>query len=175
MSEALFDPVPVPVLGGAAFAFSFAEDPNDPEVQTALRALLDPGSQLLTEAARHVRDYCEDILSRHAELYPEFEPPMKLEESTDIWSHVQFGEEITVTRRADGDAEDGIYFSIECNCDWEPEHGLQLVIRDGTRVTKVGGYDGHLTNADAHAEPAYAGIVYVTIQMSRERLASRRR
>jgi len=37
-----------------------------------------------------------------------------------------------------------VYFSIEGNCDWEEEHGLQLVFRDGTEVTKVGQYDGHL-------------------------------
>jgi len=28
----------------------------------------------------------------------------------------------------------------------EDEHGLQVVLRDGARVTKVGPYDGHLTN-----------------------------
>ena len=66
--------------------------------------------------------------------------------------------------RDDGDSEDGIYFSLECNCDWEPEHGLQLILRDGTRITKVGGYDGHLTNADAFGDPAKVGVVYVSME-----------
>lgn len=58
---------------------------------------------------------------------------------------------------------DGIYFSLECNCDGEPEHGLQLVIRDGLTVSKVGSFDGHLTNADAYGDRSLAGIVYVPI------------
>jgi hypothetical protein len=37
-----------------------------------------------------------------------------------------------------------VYVSVECECDWEPEHGLQIVFRDGATVTKVGPYDGHV-------------------------------
>jgi hypothetical protein len=39
-----------------------------------------------------------------------------------------------------------------CGCDWEEEHGLQIVLRNGVRVNKVDGYDGHLTNSDAFAD-----------------------
>jgi hypothetical protein len=44
--------------------------------------------------------------------------------------------------------------------DWEPEHGLQIVFRDGRAVTKVGPYGGHLTNSAAHADDTLDGIVY---------------
>ncbi len=54
-----------------------------------------------------------------------------------------------VTRRPYGDK--GIYISVECGCDWEEEHGLQLVLKNGLKVNKLGGYDGHLTNSDAFA------------------------
>jgi hypothetical protein len=63
-----------------------------------------------------------------------------------------------VSRRAYGDK--GVYVSIECNCDWEPEHGLQIVLKNGSEVTKVGPYDGHLTNSDAYADSTLEGVVY---------------
>lgn len=47
------------------------------------------------------------------------------------------------------------------NCAWEPEHGLQLVLREGRSITKLGPYDGHLTHSDAFARADFAGIVYV--------------
>ena len=53
---------------------------------------------------------------------------------------------------------------IECGCDWEPEHGLELVLEDGARVTKVGPYDGHLTNAAAYADPTLESVVYVGLR-----------
>jgi len=34
-----------------------------------------------------------------------------------------------ITRRAYGDK--GIYVSLECGCDWEHEHGLQIVFKNG--------------------------------------------
>lgn len=78
----------------------------------------------------------------------------------DVWRHVTFGGEIIVRVRADGDSEDGVYLSIECECDWEPEHGLMLVYRDGPTIAKVGPYDGHVTQADAYANPDLVGVVY---------------
>ena len=48
----------------------------------------------------------------------------------------------------------------EANCDWEEEHGLMLVWRNGTTLTKVGGYDGHLTNVNAYANKKMINVVY---------------
>jgi hypothetical protein len=63
-----------------------------------------------------------------------------------------------VARRAYGDK--GIYVSVECGCDWEVEHGLQLVFKNGLKVNKLGGYDGHLTNSDAFADESLEDVVY---------------
>lgn len=40
-----------------------------------------------------------------------------------------------------------------CNCDWEYEHGLQFVFRQGRVLTRVSAEDGHLTEADAYDKP----------------------
>jgi hypothetical protein len=76
----------------------------------------------------------------------------------EVWKHIQLGRELMVCRRNCGDK--GVYISIECECDWEPEHGLQVVLKHGAKVTKVGPYDGHLTNADAAAKPDLENVIY---------------
>jgi hypothetical protein len=73
----------------------------------------------------------------------------------DVWNHVQFGDALTVGRRDD----DGfVYISLESDCDWKPEHGLQMVFVNGRRVNKVGPYDGHFTNADAYGDANSLGV-----------------
>jgi hypothetical protein len=63
-----------------------------------------------------------------------------------------------VTRRAYGDR--GIYISLECECEWEEEHGLQIVFKNGLRVNKVGPYDGHVTHSDAYADKSLEDVIY---------------
>ena len=41
--------------------------------------------------------------------------------------------------------------------------------RDGRAVTKVGPFDGHLTNADAYADSSLVGVIYVPLPPPRRR------
>lgn len=75
----------------------------------------------------------------------------------DIWQHVTPG---TVFVKLDERHPDHVYVVMEAQCAWEGEHGLMMVWEDGARLTKVGGYDGHVTNETAYARPDYEGIVY---------------
>ncbi|RYG32313.1 MAG: hypothetical protein EON93_11455 [Burkholderiales bacterium] len=68
-------------------------------------------------------------------------------ESEDIWKYVQPGS-IVVEER-----DDRAWVCFECNCDWEVEHGLLLVLMDGVRWVKVSAYDGHVTDGHAYAKP----------------------
>ncbi|MBB6499247.1 DUF6985 domain-containing protein [Pedobacter cryoconitis] len=68
----------------------------------------------------------------------------------EIWKFVQ-PTEIYVTRRLYED--ENIYIQVACSCDWEQEHGLQLVFRQGKKLTRISGQDGHLTDADAYGKP----------------------
>ena len=43
---------------------------------------------------------------------------------------------------------------------WEPEHGLNIVFRDGRTVTRVGPYEGHLTNSSAYGRDDLDDVVY---------------
>lgn len=88
-------------------------------------------------------------------------PDLSIANAPDVWQHVDFGESIHVHReRGDKYVEAGVYLSVECSCEWEQEHGLQLVSREGIEVVKVGAYDGHLTHAHAFGDPRLVGVVY---------------
>jgi hypothetical protein len=145
-----------------AVASNFEERPHDPDVQAAMARLLDPESKLLGALEPFVIAYCKDVLANYP---PEWSrPEVELDGSGDIWQYVSFGDTFIVTREVDGPYfEAGIYFDMECNCEWEVEHGLQFVIRGGDVVVKVGPYDGHPTNAHAYADETLRGVVYVPI------------
>jgi hypothetical protein len=164
------EPKPVRFLGGRACRFIFDDYGSDEaellDIRRAVQNALDVGPEVLATAEPYVVQYCEEMLVRYPD---EFRPKVHLAKPSDVWSYVRFGSELHVSRRTDGDAEDGVYVSIECNCDWEREHGMQLVLRDGRAVSKVSPYDGHLTNADAFADPKLVGVIYVPMPPLRRR------
>lgn len=75
---------------------------------------------------------------------------LNIDKQDQIWDFVH-PNDIYVSRRPYNDKD--IYVQISCNCDWEEEHGLQLVFRQGRQITRVSGIDGHLTEADAYDKP----------------------
>lgn len=64
---------------------------------------------------------------------------------SDIWDHVQ-----PRFVSLDADENGTIYVNIEAECDWEIEHGLQLVLQNGDRSVRVSSYSGHLTDGRAY-------------------------
>jgi hypothetical protein len=151
------EPLPIGALGGhhcRVFLEGYEEDPNKDDFHAAIANLLSSERDLLGEAAPYVFRYYEDMNSEFDEDDAEYVDA----DLQDIWKHVQLGREPHVSRRSYGDR--GVYVSLECNCDWEPEHGLQLVFKEGRVVVKVGPYDGHLSNADAYDDASLEGVVY---------------
>ena len=74
----------------------------------------------------------------------------KITDKNEIWNFIN-PTELFITRRHRRDND--IYLSIDCECDWEQEHGLQLVFRQGKKLTRISSIDGHLTEADAYDKP----------------------
>ena len=155
-------PKPVPVLGGTTCRFAvdgYDDDAAQQDFHAAIRNFLALDRSELEAAASSIYAYYRDIMddvqaAGDDEWYVEIDGPQC------VLDHVRLGNEPTVSRDHRGDQH--VYISIECECDWEPEHGLQIVFRDGARVTKVGPYGGHLTNAAAYADDRLDGIVYRT-------------
>lgn len=153
-SEAL----PARVLGGRRCRIvlvGYGEDENPQEFRTAASNFLTTGPSALWDAEEEVYRYYRDCTEYWD---PEFDHYPRIDDAHDVWEHVQFGCEALVMRRACGDR--GVYVSLECDCDWEEEHGLQIVFKDGLKVNKVGAYDGHCTNADAYGDEGLEGVIY---------------
>lgn len=130
--------VPVPVLGGSEceFVVQGYEDHPDPEAyHEVIQTFLALGPSALTDAAPAVYDY----YLRTRELLGD-ELDVEIAGPQDVFQYVDLGDEPEVLCDETG----RVFVSLECNCDWEPEHGLQLVFRDGAAITKVGPYDGQL-------------------------------
>jgi hypothetical protein len=75
------------------------------------------------------------------------EPLRQVKDQNEIWNFI-YPSRICVSRRPY--KEQDIYIMIDCECDWEQEHGLQLVFRQGKQLTRISEQDGHLTEADAY-------------------------
>lgn len=69
-----------------------------------------------------------------------------IKNTNDVWNYVK-AEEIYISRRTQRDND--IYIQLVCNCDWETKQGLQLVYKQGKKLTRISVNDGYLTDADA--------------------------
>jgi hypothetical protein len=152
------EPIPVPVLGNKLCRFvleGYPEDQNKEEFHAAISSFLSVDDSTLKAAASPVFQYYKDC---NAHWKPGDEQFLSITSQDGVWAHVRLGDEPMVSRRAHGDK--GVYISLECGCDWEEEHGLQIVFKNGSKVSKVGPYDGHLTNSDAYADDSLEDVIY---------------
>jgi hypothetical protein len=159
------EPMPIRFLGNHYCKFvleDYSADPNPKEIRTSIGNVLSIDESVLTDAQHYVYEYYEDMAALFkTQGWP---LPPKIRSAADVWKHVRFGDSLYVETLRKGGAEDGVYVSLECACDWEKEHGLQIVLRDGLTVTKIGPFDGHLTNARALADPSLVGVIYRRIR-----------
>jgi len=75
---------------------------------------------------------------------------LHLTDVNDVWKSVQ-PKEVYIQRREYNEKD--IYVIVSCKCNWEDEHGLQLVFRQGKKLTRVSANDDDVTDADANNIP----------------------
>ena len=152
------DPISLPILKNnecRVVLEEYESEESKDEVHEVIGNFVSAKFSVLEEAQDCIYQYYLDMKQLWLRENVEIEP---IEAPNLIWAHIEFGSEAVVSRRASGAEE--IYVSLECNCSWEQEHGLQIVLKGGNKVCKVGPYDGHLTNSDAYANPSLENVVY---------------
>ena len=153
------EPLVVPVLGGKQCRIvveGYDDDAQKDDFRAAIAHFLAIDASVLKAVEGDVFQYYQDCKDGFDD-----DEMVEMESPAEVWDHVQLGDEPVVSRRSYGD--EGIYISLECNCDWEEEHGLQIVFKNGQKVNKIGPYDGHLTNSDAYADETLEDVVYVRL------------
>jgi len=148
------DVIAVPWFDGAEIEL---EEPQTTRDAAALATFLTLTAQDRLHASRHVYAYYRDF---HAAVGGEdwLDAEMGIPATPqDIWTHVH-PQLLFVESRTDMPGHS--YVVIEANCDWEEEHGLMLVWKDGAQLTKAGGYDGHLSNVWSYGDDALEDVVY---------------
>lgn len=138
------EPISVPFLAGVKLTFTLdgLGDADEADTRGAIEAFL----ALSPEARKGAAPYVFANYQRMAELVSEEDFGCRIDAENDVWSHVRFSE-VFVSRRHRRDK--AIYVQITAECDWEPEHGLQLVYRGGNELVRVSEQDGHLSYTDA--------------------------
>ncbi len=153
--------VKIPYFDGAVLEHDAANDEiTDPaRAAAALAAFLRLGPADRLADSRHLWAYYRDIhqmVGGKDWLDAEMGVPAG---PTGIWPHVR-PRWLHLASGYEGDP--AAYVVISGGCDWEEEHGVMLVWRDGLRLTKAGPYDGHVSNEGAYDDPVYAGVVYAS-------------
>ena len=149
------EPRAIPFFEGIKLPITYISNPLETiesfikDADKAIRNFL----QLETHDRLTISEYAYENCKEFVEAVNEDWLNELLEQLVDkksIWNHIE-PTQIYVERRHYHDKD--IYVSIACECEWEQEHGLQFVFRQGKKLTRVSTQDGHLTEADAWGIP----------------------
>ena len=141
--------VPLPYLDGQKLYFAIEgieSDDNPDDFIEAIKNLFSLTPMDREEATPYVFTNYKQFV----EAVGEEEFDFQINEPKNIWHHVQLTH-VQISRRPYADKD--VYVQIAGNCDWEIEHGLQIVFRKGKYLVRVSDQDGHLTTADAYDLP----------------------
>jgi hypothetical protein len=150
---------PVAALGGATVHIvldGYDDDPDPTGFVAVVNEFLSLEQSVLLPATPAVFDYYQDTMAAVVDD-EDWDWYVEIPAAEQVWDHVTIGRDVYVKRHHD---DRRVYLSVECECEWEPEHGLQIVIREGRAVSKVGPYNGHLTNDSAYGRDDLADTVY---------------
>ena len=123
----------VEVLGGISanlYVYEYEETDNRDDFSKAISSFLKLDKFALKDAEDKLLKYLNDTNDYYAKSGG---PVLEIEKDKTVWDYVTFGDEIAVDR-----AEDGVTVSVECECEWDEEHGLNLVFADGKRIVEAG-------------------------------------
>ncbi len=132
-------PVAVPYFGGLWLPFvlrDFESDPAPADFEAALRAFLGLGAA----ERKHAGVYVFRLYRQFVKAVGEHEFDFVILDPSAVWDFVT-PTEIHVSRHRSGDQS--VYVEILAECQWEVEHGLAVIYRCGSTLSRVSEQDGH--------------------------------
>jgi hypothetical protein len=147
-------PIPIPFFDGTPLAFTLDgfELGDESAIGAAVGSFLSLTSDDRIAASNHVFKQFQ----RYTTFLSRDELGCWPEHPTNVWQHVH-PTALTLCRRGRRDTH--IYVRIEAECDWDPEHGLQIIYRCGHTLSRVSEQDGHLTHTDAFDLPEHQDVI----------------
>jgi hypothetical protein len=147
-------PIKVTFLSNLKVTFIITEEPADNKFAEDVN---DAIVKFLTLTDKDRLETTEYIIKNYEEFVESTgEEPLNIKKSKDIWKNI-YPQNIYVSRRPYVDKK--VYIQIMCECDWEEEHGLQIVFKEGLTLSRVSQQDGHITLADAYGKPEWEGRI----------------
>ncbi|PQO32328.1 hypothetical protein DTL21_19090 [Bremerella cremea] len=153
------EPIAVPFLNDQIGEFtleSYEQDRAKEDFHATIANLLAARPEVLEEIEPYLFQYYEDCQN-----FVEEEDEVRIDTPKDVWKFVRIEPSFMISRRGYGDEK--VYVSFGGGVEWEEEHGLQIVMREGKEVVKIGPYDGHLTNSDAFDDETLENVIYVRV------------
>ena len=124
-----------------------------PDVQEDLSDLPE-----FVEALRNFMELTpEDLKVAEPHLFAEFKQceaaidptclDVVISDSSEVWGELEF-RSVNLMK-----PDDKVYVQLAAECSWDPEHGIQLIFRNGKHLTRVSEQDGHYDECDPWALP----------------------
>ena len=132
------EPFPFPYFDNKELKVGFVEAEHHPYLTGAdkvLKHFIGIYSTDRTENSEIVHHYYSETLKYG------YTKSLDITTPKDIWNFVT-PTEIIIHWDEGGE----FYLCVSCDCEWEEEHGLQLVFKDGMSLTRASGHDGHFTD-----------------------------
>lgn len=132
------EPFPIPYFDNRKIKICFVEPKHEPYLRGADNVL-----QTFLKLSNHDRHKDSQIVKHYYDETLKFgyTNPLDIKTTEDIWNFVH-PSEIVIHWDEKGD----FYLLVSCGCDWEEEHGLQLVFPAGKKMTRASGHDGHYSD-----------------------------
>lgn len=150
------DEVEVPFLDNKKYIFTFQDlldDPEPDQFEEAIQKFLSLTLKDREETNQYIFAYYQDFVESVGEDVFDF----TIDDKSSVWQFVH-PRQIYVSRRH---KDNSVYIQIAAECDWEEEHGLQIVYKEGRILKRVSSQDGHLTNSDAYAESELEDVIWM--------------
>ncbi len=136
-------PVAVPFFNNAKIPFIIEANKEDlSEIDEVIGNFLNLTPESKDDASKYLYKHYQDIVK----AVDKDDVDCTIESEADIWNHVT-PTNIIVRKRPEDHV---VYIQVLAECRWEREHGIQIVYKDGNRLSRVSEQDGHLTYSDAY-------------------------